>query len=81
MVKVKDRRNGMATVSSKNQITIPVDAMRAAGLRPGSRVVAHADGPGRVVLVRETNPLDEFSGALTGHYDANELDDLRDEWR
>ena len=78
---VKNQRNGAATVSSKNQITIPVHARRTAGLKPGSRVVAQADSPGRVVLVRETDPLDEFSGTPTGHFRANELDELRDEWR
>lgn len=46
----------------------------------GERVVAHADGPGRVVLEREADILDEFAGALSGVYDADELDQLRDEW-
>jgi hypothetical protein len=38
-------------------------------------------GPGRVVLEREHDVLDEFAGALTGAYLPGELDDLRDEWR
>lgn len=78
---VKDRRRGATRISSKNQITIPADALRAAGLAPGQRVVARADGPGRVVLQREDDLLIEFSGALTGIYSADELDRLRSEWR
>jgi bifunctional DNA-binding transcriptional regulator/antitoxin component of YhaV-PrlF toxin-antitoxin module len=78
---VKNRRRGTSRVSAKHQITIPADAMRAAGLEVGDRVVAHADGPGRVVLEREADILDEFAGALSGVYEVDELDELRDEWR
>ena len=61
-------------------MTIPVDALRAAGIEPGERVVARADGPGRVILEREDDVLAQFAGRLTGVYDANELAKLRDEW-
>jgi hypothetical protein len=54
--------------------------MRAAGLEVGERLVFHAQGPGRVVLEREADVLDEFSGALTGIYEPDELAQLRDEW-
>jgi len=81
MAEVKNRRRGTSRISAKHQITIPADALRAAGLEVGERVVAHADGPGRVVLVRETDILDEFAGALSGAYSSRELDDLRSEWR
>jgi bifunctional DNA-binding transcriptional regulator/antitoxin component of YhaV-PrlF toxin-antitoxin module len=80
VAKVKERRRGASRISAKNQITIPTDALRAAGLEVGDRVVAHADGAGRVVLEREHDVIAEFAGALTGVYDANELDDLRSEW-
>jgi len=53
---------------------------RAAGLQIGDRVVAHADGAGRVVLEREHDILAEFAGTMTGAYTVNELDDLRREW-
>lgn len=81
MKEVRNRRRGTSRISAKHQITIPADALRAAGLEVGERVVAHADGPGRVVLEREAAILDEFAGALSGVYGADELDDLRDEWR
>ena len=80
MKEVKNRRRGATRISSKHQITIPADALRAAGLEIGDRVVAHADGAGRVVLEREHDVLAEFAGRMTGAYTENELDDLRREW-
>jgi hypothetical protein len=56
-------------------------ALREAGLEPGDRVVARAEGAGRVVLEREHEVLGEFAGVLTGTYDRDELQQLRDEWR
>lgn len=82
MQEVKNRRRRGATrISAKHQITIPADALRAAGLDVGERVVARAEGPGRVVLERERDVVGEFAGALTGLYRAGEVDVLRDEWR
>jgi bifunctional DNA-binding transcriptional regulator/antitoxin component of YhaV-PrlF toxin-antitoxin module len=80
MTEVKNRRRGATRISSKHQITIPADALRAAGLEVGDRVVAHADGAGRVVLEREHDILAEFAGAMTGAYATDELDGLRTEW-
>ncbi len=77
---VKDRRRGTSRVSAKHQVTIPVDALRAAGLEVGERLVAHADGPGRVVFEREVDVLAELAGTLTGVYERDELSGLRDEW-
>ncbi len=76
----KERRRGTTAISSKHQVTIPVDAMREAGFRPGDRLRARADGVGKVVLEREVEPLDAFLGALTGVYEGFDLDALRDEW-
>ena len=67
-------------ISSKNQTTIPAEALRSAGLEVGDRVVAHADGAGRVILEREHDVIAEFAGALTGAYRPGELDQLRSEW-
>lgn len=80
MEDVKKRRRGASRISSKNQITIPAEALRSAGLQAGERVVAHADGAGRVILEREHDVIAEFAGALTGTYRPGELDDLRSEW-
>lgn len=76
----KDRVRGASRISSKNQVTIPVDALRDAGLQPGERVTAVADGPGRVVLERQHDLIAEFAGSLTGIYATNEIEQLRSEW-
>jgi bifunctional DNA-binding transcriptional regulator/antitoxin component of YhaV-PrlF toxin-antitoxin module len=78
--KVRKRTRGTTRVSAKHQVTIPVDALREAGIEVGERVVARADGPGRVVLVREQDVLALFAGRFTGAYEEGELDRLRDEW-
>jgi bifunctional DNA-binding transcriptional regulator/antitoxin component of YhaV-PrlF toxin-antitoxin module len=80
VAEVKNRRRGTSRISSKHQVTIPADALRAAGLEIGERVVAHAEGPGRVVFEREVDVLAELSGTLTGVYEPGELTRLRDEW-
>ena len=80
MNNVKERRRGATTISSKHQITIPAAELRAAGLEAGERLVARADGPGRVVLEREHDVLGDFAGQLTGAYAQHSVDSLRDEW-
>ena len=80
MKDLDDHRPGAVRIDSKRQITIPIAALRAAGLEVGERVVAHSDGPGRVVLEREHGVIAEFAGVMTGVYRAEELDDLRAEW-
>lgn len=67
-------------MSSKHQVTIPIEALRAAGLEAGERLVASVDGPGRIVFERAHDPLADFAGALTGAYELDELDTLRSEW-
>ena len=69
-----------AKISAKHQITIPIAAVTAAGLRTGDRMRAEAKGRGRVLLVREDDPVARHAGSLTGVYRRGELGDLRDEW-
>ncbi|MGE0305555.1 MAG: AbrB/MazE/SpoVT family DNA-binding domain-containing protein [Acidimicrobiia bacterium] len=80
MSNVKGAGRGRTRISAKHQITIPVDALRAAGLEIGDRVIARADGAGRVVLEREADVVALYAGAMTGVYTPNELDQLRREW-
>ncbi len=68
-------------MSRQHQVTLPVDAMRQAGLRPGDRVRATSPAPGVVMLEREVDPLDALAGDLTSVYETGQLDWLRDEWR
>jgi len=78
--KVKNVPRRGARISAKNQITIPIRAMAAAGFRAGDRVRAEAKGRGRVLLVREDHPVERHAGRLSGVYRRGELDELRDEW-
>jgi len=81
MARVKQhRRRGRTRISSKHQVTLPVDALAAAGLNVGDRLRADVSGPGRITRVREDDPVERYAGALTGTYPAGYLDDLRREW-
>ena len=75
------RRPGRSRISSKNQVTVPVDALRRAGLRPGDRVRIDARGPGELALVREPDVLATYGGSLPGVYGPGYLEELRREWR
>ncbi|MBA3851527.1 MAG: hypothetical protein H0X59_04065 [Chloroflexi bacterium] len=55
--------------------------MTSAGLRTGDRLRAVPRGRGRVLLVREEDPVARHAGKLTGVYRPGELDELRNEWR
>lgn len=78
---VKNSVRARTTISSKHQVTIPKQAMNAAGLRAGDRLRAEPAGRGRVLLICEESPVGRHAGRLTGVYRSGELDELRDEWR
>lgn len=72
----------MSKVSSKNQVTIPVDALRAAGIGAGDDVVIRAAGPGRLEVERAGDLVARYAGSLpAGTYPEGYLDELRGEWR
>lgn len=77
--KVKKRRPGTTRISSKNQVTLPVDALRRTGLKAGDEVQVEADGTGRLVLVRADDVLAKYAGSFG--YPGGYLEKLRDEWR
>lgn len=70
----------MPRVSSKNQITLPVDVMRAAGLHAGDEVVVRPVGNGEVIIAARESRVRRHAGIATGLYPPGELDRLRDEW-
>jgi bifunctional DNA-binding transcriptional regulator/antitoxin component of YhaV-PrlF toxin-antitoxin module len=78
--RVKKRRRGHTRVSSKHQVTLPVDALERAGIRPGDVLRAEVRGPGEVALIRDDDPIERFAGGLTGVFVPGELDELREEW-
>lgn len=71
----------MGVISRKNQVTLPVDALRAAGLEPGDDVRVEVVGPGHLELVRVDELVREFAGVFDGEvYPEGYLDELRREW-
>jgi bifunctional DNA-binding transcriptional regulator/antitoxin component of YhaV-PrlF toxin-antitoxin module len=71
----------MSVISRKNQITLPVDALRAAGLEPGDDVRVEVVGPGRLELVLANDLVQEFAGVFDASvYPEGYLDKLRREW-
>jgi bifunctional DNA-binding transcriptional regulator/antitoxin component of YhaV-PrlF toxin-antitoxin module len=70
-------------VSRKNQVTLPVAALRAAGVSPGDVLRVEVEAEGVFRLVRERDPWRELfeeakgSGGVTTR---EELEEMRDEW-
>lgn len=70
----------MARVSSKNQVTLPVEAMRAAGLHAGDEVTVRPIGDGEVVVAARGSRVRRHAGIAAGIYREGELERLRGEW-
>jgi bifunctional DNA-binding transcriptional regulator/antitoxin component of YhaV-PrlF toxin-antitoxin module len=70
----------MPRISTKNQVTLPVAAMRAAGVRTGDEVTIRAAGDGELVVAVRGTRVRRHAGIASGIYAAGELDRLRDEW-
>ena len=72
----------MSAVSRKNQITIPAEVMRDAGLSPGDDLRVRAAGPGRIELVKTDELIHELAGSLDDTvYPPGYLDDVRGGWQ
>ena len=74
-----------STISSKGQVTVPVEVRHRLGLKEGDRVEFVFED-GRTVLRpkrQETNPFDAYLGALPAFHSRKEINmwirDLRDE--
>lgn len=70
----------MPKVSSKNQVTIPVGELKAAGVHAGDEVSIRARGPGEIVVAVRGSRVRRHAGIASGIYEPGELDRLRDEW-
>ncbi len=71
----------MPVISSKNQVTIPVDALREAGLAAGDDVIITAMGDGSISIANAAALLDRFAGIFDDTvYPPGSLEQLRSEW-
>ena len=67
----------MPRISQKNQVTLPVESLERAGLRPGDEVRIEAEGDDRIVVRRiARDPAGAF-GVFSGLYEPGYLDRLR----
>ncbi len=67
---------GMARISTKHQVTVPVAALTEAGLRAGERVVVEPVGDGELRIRRAALTFDSAFGVLTGVYPDGYLERL-----
>lgn len=67
----------MSRISSKHQITLPVESLERAGLRPGDEVAIHAEGPDRIVVTRTSADPAQALGVFDGLYGPDYLERLR----
>lgn len=71
----------MSVISRKNQVTIPADVLREAGLAPGDDVRIAPIGLGRVELVRVDDLIEEFAGMFDDSvYPPGYLEEVRRGW-
>lgn len=74
-------------ISSKNQITLPVAAVRQLGLRPGDRLTVRLEDNRIVLKPRPKNWVEYYRGRLRGVYGATveEMDEYvrkeRESWQ
>ena len=67
----------MPKISSKHQITLPVETLERAGLGPGDDVAIEAEGVDRIVVRRAAGDPDAALGIFDGLYEPGYLDRLR----
>ena len=71
----------MPRISSKHQVTLPVESLEAAGFRAGDEVVIEAEAADRIVVHRAAPDLSGALGIFDGLYGPGYLDRLRSEER
>jgi bifunctional DNA-binding transcriptional regulator/antitoxin component of YhaV-PrlF toxin-antitoxin module len=71
----------MPRISSKHQVTLPVETLDEAGLRAGDEVIIEAQGADRIVVHRAPPDIASALGVFDGLYEPGHLDRLRSEER
>ncbi len=67
----------MAKISSKHQITLPVETLKIAGLSSGDEVQIQAEGRDRIVVSRKPPEPALALGVFDGLYEPGYLESLR----
>lgn len=67
----------MARISSKHQVTLPVESLQRAGLSVGDEVAIEADGADRIVVRRAPRNAEQGLGVFDGLYEPGYLEQLR----
>ncbi len=67
----------MTRISSKHQVTLPVESLRQAGLNAGDEVAVEADGADRIVVRRVARTTKDGLGVFDGLYEPGYLERLR----
>jgi bifunctional DNA-binding transcriptional regulator/antitoxin component of YhaV-PrlF toxin-antitoxin module len=67
----------MPRISSKHQVTLPVESLERAGLRAGDEVAIEAEAADRIVVRRARRDIDHALGVFDGLYEPDYLERLR----
>lgn len=67
----------MARISSKHQVTLPVESLQRAGLSVGDEVAIEAEGADRIVVRRALRNAEQGLGVFDGLYEPGYLERLR----
>ena len=71
----------MPKISSKHQVTLPAETLRAVGLRAGDEVIIEPEGADRIVVHRAERDVGQALGVFDGLYEPGYLERLRSEER
>jgi AbrB family looped-hinge helix DNA binding protein len=71
----------MPKISSKHQVTLPAECLRAMGWKAGDEVVIEPEGPNRIVIHGAERDVSKASGVFDGLYGPGYLERLRSEER
>ena len=82
---VRRGRSSTSRISSKNQVTIPVEMLRAVNMKSGDTVKFMSDGEGRIILIKHDEPkwkstLRELIGSEPGFSERFDYKKEREEW-
>jgi bifunctional DNA-binding transcriptional regulator/antitoxin component of YhaV-PrlF toxin-antitoxin module len=67
----------MPKISSKHQVTLPVESLDIAGLKAGDDVTIEAEGVDTIVVRRARRDVDAAFGIFDGLFEPGYLDQLR----